>query len=306
MKMKIKKAFSILLSLLIAVSFNLSAFAADAPSTSECNTTASAVSTDAAEADPAAPEMQNADTGNSYGKGWIEPPAHVPSGSCVPPAVDGRFYAESNLPSSYNLVTASLSTSVKNQGNHNTCWAFGAIASAESNLLKNAYAVITDLDLSELQLGYYTYNRSTSSQPVGCTNDMVGMGPGYTFDEPGGNDFMTVTSLARWVGAVKENVAPYASIGTALDDGTAAMASNSYVLTGADMISMSDISSIKREILANGAVTTAYGDYNSLTYDHADYYNDATCAYYNPDVDDFSTNHEVCILGWAATLKKTV
>ena len=57
------------------------------------------------------------------------------------------------LPASYDLRDYGLLTSIKNQGDTNTCWAHAAMASAESNMLKTGLAdeilEETELDLSE-------------------------------------------------------------------------------------------------------------------------------------------------------------
>ncbi len=58
-----------------------------------------------------------------------------------------------NLPESYDLREQGLVTSVKNQYNFGTCWAFAALASLESSLIEKDPMV----DLCEWSLAYTTY-----------------------------------------------------------------------------------------------------------------------------------------------------
>ena len=302
-----KRFLSAFLAILVAMSVSTGALASGSAAGDTSVSSLAAISTESVtDASYSAATTQTLSS-SQISNGWIEPNIRISSsGSGASRAASGnRLYSSSTLPASYSLVDLSRVTSVKNQGSYNTCWTFGATASAESNLLTKSLAVLGSLDLSEVQLGYYTYNRTSTSQPEGCVGDTSSPGSGYTFDELGGNDFMSVSSLSRWVGAVNESDAPYSSIRTTLNDSTLVNGKNSYVLTNAEMFPMEDMTNVKKEIMTNGAVSSAYGDYRSLSMYGADYYNDSTYSYYNPDVSNFSGNHEICIVGWNDNYSKS-
>lgn len=70
-----------------------------------------------------------------------------------------------SIPTKYDLRDEGLLTSVKNQGSANLCWAYSAMASAESGLIKDRAANST-IDLSEYHLGWTAYNGTNTD-----TND---------------------------------------------------------------------------------------------------------------------------------------
>ncbi len=75
------------------------------------------------------------------------------SASMVAP--HGYAYAyEGNVPSSYDLNAEKLVTPAKSQGPWSSCWAFGALSSIESNMIKKGYAN-DSVDLSERYLIWF-------------------------------------------------------------------------------------------------------------------------------------------------------
>ena len=84
---------------------------------------------------------------------------------------DGSASAQGNtslqtedLPEKYDSRDYGYITPVKNQGDYNTCWAFGTAASCEAYMIKHGVHVgengpVADqsLNLSEYHLAYYTY-----------------------------------------------------------------------------------------------------------------------------------------------------
>lgn len=70
--------------------------------------------------------------------------------------------AAGTLPSSFDLRDAGAVTVARSQGDANTCWSFGVVNAAESNVILKGYADET-VDLSERHLVYFTYNRGLIS-----------------------------------------------------------------------------------------------------------------------------------------------
>ncbi|OZG61920.1 Papain family cysteine protease [Bifidobacterium lemurum] len=141
--------------------------------------------------------------------------------------------AIADLPASYDLRKEGQSTSVKNQGYWGTCWAFGTLASLESNLIKQgAVTDGTEPDLSELQLAWFSYTpmsqetyKSTDllTSPMDLS-DQIGEGTSFiTSGENalplnqmvlnfGGNDLQATNTLSSWQGATTESEIPYSLI----------------------------------------------------------------------------------------------
>ena len=69
-----------------------------------------------------------------------------------------QVYTREALDKKYDLRDKGLVTPVKNQGATGSCWAFGAMSSIESNILKQGLASIDALDLSERHLAWFTYD----------------------------------------------------------------------------------------------------------------------------------------------------
>ena len=88
-----------------------------------------------------------------------------------PVGVSQIYKPDGTYPSSYDLRTADCSTSVKNQGQTETCWAHAALASAESNMLKTGLAdtviknnaLTGELDLSEAHLVWFGHCGSSGT-----------------------------------------------------------------------------------------------------------------------------------------------
>ena len=119
---------------------------------------------------------------------------------------DGEDLPAANeaLPEKLDLRDEGYVTSVKNQMPWGACWAFGALAASESNLMRNG---TSNPDLSERHLAWYLY------QPI-QTGSQAGEGIKLLKDynnelDQGGNPNKAVSILSSWQGAASEADAPY-------------------------------------------------------------------------------------------------
>ena len=195
------------------------------------------------------------------------------------------------LPESYNSNPYNLRyiTSVKSQGNYGNCWAFAAIACCEAEAVKNHGASISNTNLSELHLAYFSYNgmRNTGDNVSSVSN----------FYEYGGFSNLSIYTFSNWIGLVDENVAKYSSFTSnpsmKLDE-SLMYGNTSYYLTNAYTYSLpNDMDKVKNAIMTYGAVETAYysSDYY-LNYSIAS----PTYAHYCPE--EITSDHSVTIVGW--------
>ena len=131
------------------------------------------------------------------------------------PAIDsegeGRLRKSSGLPERYDSRDEGNVTPVRNQKPLDTCWAFATIAAAESSILAHGQASSAeDLDLSERQLAYFSYNLVADKlgNTEGDVNIPTNTGNGDYLNN-GGNTWITSQVLASGIGAVDETDAPY-------------------------------------------------------------------------------------------------
>lgn len=192
----------------------------------------------------------------------------------------------------FDLRDLGLVTSVKDQVISGTCWAFAAIAMAESSMLRAGAA--GDPDLSEEHLAYFFYNRV--NDPLGNTpEDKNAINwSGYDYKNIGGNPQLASKFLSTWSGAAGEETAPYSSAAGTLD------ASLAYVsdvhLQEAAFIDAS-VDEIKEALYAMQRPV-------GINYHHSgSYYNAETAAYSYP-AKRTDINHAVTIVGWDDTYRK--
>ena len=198
---------------------------------------------------------------------------------------------EGEIPASYDAREHGQLTSVKDQGDTGTCWAFSMMASLESDLLSRGIA--SDADLSELHLVRYCFN--SVMDPFGGRN-----GDGTVFSGNadarmlfGGNpeiDYHTLTSL---IGAVDESYAPFPADGK--DDGFTPSTEDAFFhdtvhLRNFYILNLEDTETVKRAIMERGALAAAFywGSY---------YFNKDSNAYYT-GLTGTGQNHAICIVGW--------
>ncbi|MFT8314008.1 MAG: C1 family peptidase [Clostridium sp.] len=180
-----------------------------------------------------------------------------------------RLKSAAPLPASYDLRKTGRITIAKDQGQLNNCWAFSAIGSLESNLLrieKKTY------DFSEINM---TTHNNIDNNP---------------FD--GGNNEMATAYLASWKGPVNEtdDSEPSDPNNIVTRNGLKEKKHVQEVLFIPDRTGALDNSELKKAIMNYGAVSS------SLYMDEYSYFNLGKNAYY--DYAESSGNHAIDIVGW--------
>ena len=200
-------------------------------------------------------------TADGHGLGLAPLPVNLPK--IKPKAAAMTSMALVGLPATYDLRTTNKLTGVRDQGNCGACWAFAAYGSLESSLRPNE-----TWDFSENNM------KNTSGFDLSpCA---------------GGNQLMAAAYLARWSGPVTELDDPYNPNSGESPPTTTVQKHLQEVDFIPDRTGPLDNDTIKRAVMAYGAVYTClyWGGYYNSNY-YAYYYNGTT-----------SVNHAVCIVGW--------
>lgn len=178
---------------------------------------------------------------------------------------------------------------VRNQNPFGTCWTFTSMALAEISILKNENKL---LDLSELQLAYFSYNKVLD--PIGGTvGDDVYLPYGSkSYLQLGGNLEYAMYTLAGWQGAVAEAEVPYRTDSDAeyiTLDSEYSYGHNVAHLRNGYAVLRSDTAEVKKLIMKYGAVGTCY-------YHRNDCYSAENNCFYNALNNE--SNHAVACVGW--------
>ncbi|MGN0490477.1 lectin like domain-containing protein [Ruminococcus sp.] len=247
---------------------------------------------------------------------------------------DNNLLKAISLPSKYNLADNNLVTKVKNQNPYGTCWAFSAISSLESSLVKSGNAD-SSVDLSEKHLIWFNYNGADNSEDKSlyAGNDTYSSA-GYSPFLLGGSMYMASSTLMRRYGAADESKAPYEfSSGTELDSSlryasdiylknttflpeTVSFTTDAYgnvtyqELLDSNTVAAS-IKEIKENIYTKGAVAASYYCSDSMTGNTSNdkYWNNTYKSYYfNAKLsgeDNYNTpNHGITLVGWDDSFSK--
>lgn len=206
-----------------------------------------------------------------------------------------------DLPSKYNVYELGKLPKIRNQGRYGCCWAFAAVGSAEADLIHDGKAT-TDIDLSELQLAYYTSHNFKASN-YGMDKDKYYFVPSKAknfYLNNGGNGSLASGTLMNGIGFVSEEKLPYSAAGYTSNDDCLpdryAQSVNSAMLTGSYYTSMNNRDLIKWMIMEHGGVNTlihAPGDRSTSkgACFFSKEYNSYISTYENVD-------HVIMIVGW--------
>ena len=175
------------------------------------------------------------------------------------------------LPARYNLAEHGFVTEVKDQQASGNCWAFAALASLETCVLKASNK---------------TFNFSVENM-----KNLIEMYSSYGWKmetNNGGYNGMPMGYLASWLGPVNVTLDPFDDMGTLSPLLESEIhVQNIYVLPA--RTSYTDNDAIKEAILKYGGLYASY-------YHSANYLNSRTNAYYDPYTG--GGNHAITVVGW--------
>ena len=206
-----------------------------------------------------------------------------------------------DLPDTYQSTISEQTAkypAVRDQNPYGTCWAFSALGLAEYDLINDG-TVDRNIDLSELQLAYFTYNFVTD--PLGGTagDEAVYYNKNATdsYLNYGGNYEMAARRLGQWISPGQESKVPYRMAQTVLTNGLdASYAYQSEVphLENAYLINIHENQDdVKRQIMIHGAAGIIYyHNYLSLLWNEEK----NLWTYY--DTDRSGGGHAVMVVGW--------
>lgn len=228
--------------------------------------------------------------------------------------ISGVNLVESNVSSmgstnvsKFDLRTIGKVTSVKNQENTNSCWAFATNSSLESNLLVNNYG---EYDLSESHMELSTQNTFELNRT--SFNRRIGSGGNYLISSAyllnhrgpifesklGFNDFKNLfdenANLKNNVSFDVSNVDKYKND---IETDEVVLLSNESGTCG----DLDSINEIKKYLVNYGAIASnLYWDTNFLSYNVVQSEKKITLGsyYYYDGTESQSVNHGVTIVGW--------
>lgn len=187
-----------------------------------------------------------------------------------------------SLPKSYDSAALGYVTQPRNQGQFGTCWAFTAIAAAESNMLKKGYAKADEIDFSERHLACVAHKHN---EILNDGRDLMSEAYGYYC---GGDYIDAMRYLAGGQGVELEENYPYEKT---LADMPAVSEDKRYSSYAhlQDYHELESADDIKAAIMENGSVMAEY-------YDDKNYLSNKNAYFRN--IEEEYKNHAVIIVGW--------
>ena len=242
-----------------------------------------------------------------------ERPENLPLGAYVKsdldyntPVYSSDYDTYSNIPSAFPEDMSDIENvypNARNQSPYGTCWAFSSIGLAEFDLINDSLngkgEFDSNIDLSELQLAYFTYN--SVLDPLGGTE---GDSAKYhnenaevSYLNYGGNYAMASRRLAQWCGPADESTVSYSQAADTITNGLDASYAYGFDeahLENAYLINIKEnVDDVKQQIMEHGAAGIMY------------YHNDASFGW-NTDLQKYTYydaevsggGHAVMIVGW--------
>jgi C1A family cysteine protease len=215
--------------------------------------------------------ISSSDYGHVSGPGYTPPPVNIPELSTSEEKLLLRV-SGSELPSTYDLREEGRVTSVKNQGDTGSCWAFSSLASLESYILgtEGENMDFSENNMKNLVTKYY-------SDGFDLTTDS------------GGNSFISAAYLTRWSGPVNESADPFNEASTYSPTGLLVQKHVQEVLILPERTGPLDNEEIKRALMDYGAV------FSTICWNLVDFQDKNDTYRYTGSS---SANHAITIVGW--------
>ena len=230
-----------------------------------------------------------------------------PNSSNVPVVTEensGGLKKAQSIPETYMNQLSDLMIrypGTRNQGGYDTCWAFSAIGLAEFDLITDDEIADKNIDLSELQVAYFTYHNTEDAFGGTAGDALTILDASKNYLTIGGNLDYSSRTLLQWQGVTEEDVAPYSralfsrslSSEDAFDKDVAHL-QNVYIINlhkNADLV--------KKEIMNHGSAGIGLYMDRVLTYKGSATYEktgEQVATYYCPQKQ--TANHAVNIVGW--------
>lgn len=223
------------------------------------------------------------------------------------PVYDSGISMYSELPSAFPDNVDSVRQKYpdnRDQNPYGTCWAFASTGLAEFDLI-NKGIYNKNIDLSELQLAYFTYN--SVQDPLGGTAGdyakYYNENATANYLNYGGNYEMAARRMSQWVGSTAEADVQYNQATNVLKNGLndeyaynhdVAHLKNAYIIN-----IKSNADAVKENIMNRGAVGVMY--YHN---DKFMLWNDAKQLWTYYDTDYSGGGHAVMIVGWDDNFSK--